>query len=802
MDGRANAAGAGRRSLSLVIPAYNEEAVIAQAVAEADEALARLGGDYEILVVDDGSRDGTAAAAAAAARDRPRVRLLRHAGNRGYAAALRTGFEAARGDLVAFTDADCQFDLADLASLVPLAAEYPLVVGYRIDRQDPALRRLVSRGYNLLVRTLFGTRVRDCDCALKVFRRDALVHLLPETSGFFVNTEMLTRARQLGYAVAEVGVRHRPRPRGTSKVSLGDVPRTLRTLLPFWWARVLFPGGRNESGCGRGELPPAAARFPGLLLLMLVAGLLLFARLRCPLLEPEEARYAEIPRQMLQEGHFLVPTLHGLPYYHKPPLMYWLVMASYALFGVHDWAARLVPCSAGLLTVLITYLWGRRALGPRAAFAGGMILCLSPRFIYLGRMLALDGLLALWVMGALAAAHLAVGAGRPRWGWWLLSAAGCGLALLTKGPVALVLIGVPVLAYQLLDPRAARPTLRGWLAYAGTALAVAAPWYVLVALGDPDFPAYFFWTHNVVRYLAPYDHVQPVWFYLPVLGLGMLPWALLLPGFLNFLGARAATLARDRSPALGFCLLAALTGLVFFSASGCKRAGYILPVFPPLALALGTYLELLVARRLVADAAAAESAALRATLLVLALGGGGGLVAVACGLLAPAAGLVLAVLAAGAALAVLRWGRGRPAGVSWGLCGTATFLVLLLAVHQILPGYARRFSLRGQVRRHLPLAADARLPVFCYPHRWDSVSFYLRRPDVRVYTPGQRRELVKDLRGRPGTLAFIKSDRSLGEVLRCLPPGLEFVPRGRRGTVTAGMIRPRAVVPDVLLAEN
>lgn len=102
-------------SVSLIIPAYNEANCISQAVAEADLALAELGGDYEIVVIDDGSSDGTAEVVATAARDRPRVRLLRHPANRGYGAALRKGFEAARFDRVAFTDADCQFDLRDLA---------------------------------------------------------------------------------------------------------------------------------------------------------------------------------------------------------------------------------------------------------------------------------------------------------------------------------------------------------------------------------------------------------------------------------------------------------------------------------------------------------------------------------------------------------------------------------------------------------------------------------------------------------------------------------------------------------------
>jgi dolichol-phosphate mannosyltransferase len=264
MAGRQRRLAEGGWRLSLVIPAYNEEASIAQAIVEANDALVGLVRAYEIIVVDDGSRDATAAAVAEVARDRPWVRLLRHPVNRGYGAALRTGFEAARYDLVAFTDADCQFYLADLASLLPLTEHYPLVAGYRIDRQDPWRRRMASRVYNLIVRLMLGTRVRDCDCALKVFRKEALAGLLPETRGFFVNAEMLTKARQIGYEVAEVGVRHRARLHGTSTVTLADIPRTLRTLFPFWWSHVLFAG--HSTALDQPTLPaplPSQAGTPG-----------------------------------------------------------------------------------------------------------------------------------------------------------------------------------------------------------------------------------------------------------------------------------------------------------------------------------------------------------------------------------------------------------------------------------------------------------------------------------------------------------------------------------------------------------
>jgi glycosyltransferase involved in cell wall biosynthesis len=229
-----------RIDLSLVMPAFNEATSIGDAVAEAHESLVGLGYEFEILVVDDGSTDATAEIVDDLAAFWPRVRVLSHEQNLGYGAALRTGFEAARYDLVAFTDADGQFYLDELDDLVPLTDEYPVVVGRRVQRQDPWRRRFLSRGYNLLARLFLGTGVRDCDCALKVFRRDALTDLLPDSTGFFVNTEMLCRARRLGWAVAEVGVRHKPRRRGTSKVSLIEVPRTFATLMRFWWQHVVW----------------------------------------------------------------------------------------------------------------------------------------------------------------------------------------------------------------------------------------------------------------------------------------------------------------------------------------------------------------------------------------------------------------------------------------------------------------------------------------------------------------------------------------------------------------------------------
>jgi 4-amino-4-deoxy-L-arabinose transferase-like glycosyltransferase len=823
-----------RWRLSLVMPVYNEEANICQAVAEACNALEELTSVREVLVVDDGSCDGTAALVAEMAKTWPQVRLLRHERNRGYGAALRTGFVAARFERVAFTDADCQFHLADLGRLLLLSDRYPLVVGWRETRQDAWRRRFLSRGYNLLTRVLLGTRVRDCDCALKVFHRDVLESIRPETNTFFVNAEMLTKACQQGLEVVEVGVRHRPRLRGTSKVSLCEVPRTLATLLPFWWSRVLFPGNptasvataflpsppKRGSGVGDGEegRSPhpqlhslASGKKEGLkrlgsgLLLLALASTLFFLRLRAPLLEPQEPRYAEIPRQMLAEGRLLMPVLHGQLYLDKPPLLYWLVMSSYALFGVHDWAARLVPGLAGVLTVLLTYWWGRRVVGERAGLVGALVLCLSAGFVYRQRMLNMDSLLCLWVTAALASAHTALTAGPVvRQRWWLLAAAACGLGLLTKGPVALVLILTPLVLYPRLEPRCARVSWRDWIAFVALALALAAPWYVAVMVQVPDFVHTFFWRHHVERFLTPFDHEKPVWFYLPGLLAGMLPWTLLLPGFLRFLSRRSLRSARRRPAGLGFLLLAALWCLLFFSASGCKRPAYILPAMPMLALALGCYLNVLVPRaRRTAGAGLLilwhwrSRAAWQATVLVLLLALGIVVLADVKQVIKPGPAIVLGTLA----VAALSRFTGR-CGVSWGVCAAVTFAVLGFGVYHLQPAYNRQFALRGHLRTDANLADRTRLPVVCYPQRWDSVSFYLPHADVRVYTLEQRRQLLVDLRSQPRTLLLVKSGKVLEDLLRELPDSVEFVARGRPGAVTAGWIRPRLEPPEAIYARR
>src|SRR5262249_22673151 len=157
-------------------------------------------------------------------------------------------------------------------------------------------------------------------------------------------------------------------------------------------------------------------------------------------------RYAEIPREMLQRGEWVVPYLQSEPYLDKPPLLYWLVMLSYQVFGVHAWSARLVPAIAVHACILLNYLIGRPSLGERPAYWGALVLGLAPCFVSVGRLLILDGLLTLWVSLALLSLFEALRAERLRWSWWLVGAIACGLGVLTKGPIILILVVPPLAA--------------------------------------------------------------------------------------------------------------------------------------------------------------------------------------------------------------------------------------------------------------------------------------------------------------------------------------------------------------------
>lgn len=227
--------------LAVVLPAYNEEDNIEKATQAALEAIAPLTDDYEVIIVDDGSVDETGAIADRLAADgEGHVRVIHHEGNKGYGAALRSGFLAARTPLVMYTDADLQFDVREVRYFIPHMRDHDVVIGFRIYRYDSVLRCLLSWVYNRIIFALFWLNVRDIDCAFKLFRREVFDTITIECNDFFVDAEIIARAMKAKLRIHQIGVRHYPRQAGHTTVRPGNIPRTLWTIFRMWW-RIQFP---------------------------------------------------------------------------------------------------------------------------------------------------------------------------------------------------------------------------------------------------------------------------------------------------------------------------------------------------------------------------------------------------------------------------------------------------------------------------------------------------------------------------------------------------------------------------------
>ena len=198
-------------SLSVILPAHNEEEVIATTVHTVIDTLSNWTIDHEVIVVDDGSQDHTGAILDTIASTHPCLKVIHHSVNQGYGAALVSGFEAASKDLAFFMDSDGQFDIHDLERFFPLIGAYDAVLGYRVDRQDTWMRKVNAWGWKILVGMVFGVYVRDVDCAFKLYPASFFRDHKLETRGAMINTEILYKFTRAGYSYTQVGVRHLPR---------------------------------------------------------------------------------------------------------------------------------------------------------------------------------------------------------------------------------------------------------------------------------------------------------------------------------------------------------------------------------------------------------------------------------------------------------------------------------------------------------------------------------------------------------------------------------------------------------------
>nr|WP_279343802.1 glycosyltransferase family 39 protein [Variovorax terrae] len=307
-----------------------------------------------------------------------------------------------------------------------------------------------------------------------------------------------------------------------------------------------------------------------------------------PLAVPDEGRYGEIGRWMLQSGDWLAPRLNGIPFFHKPPYLYWLEAASLAVFGAQVWAVRLVPALHAGLMLLALYLAGRSIAGERVARRAALMLGTSLAFLIGGQYVNHDMLVAAWIGVAIWCFGLAFMHGeRPHANLARLGFVACALGVLSKGLIGLVLPGLALFLWLLWTRQFRKLLYLPWLSGLALFALIAVPWFVLAEQRFPGMLAYLFGTQQFGRYTATtFNNARPWWFYLLCLLVLLFPWVFFALYQAKVQVRRSSdaivSVASKNGVSLCWIWLAAIIG--FFSIPNSKLIGYALPVIPPLAL--------------------------------------------------------------------------------------------------------------------------------------------------------------------------------------------------------------------------
>ncbi len=531
---------------------------------------------------------------------------------------------------------------------------------------------------------------------------------------------------------------------------------TLDSLLVSEIARSADSSPALDAQSARHE-PTTSIAYDVAAIVALATGIFFFHLGSFGLWEPDEARYAEIAREMLQSGNAIVPHLNYVAYVEKPPLLYWLTTLSFWIFGVSEFAARLPVALSAIAGILATYFFALRAFGRRHAILAGAILATTPLYAVMAQVITTDMLLTALVTIATFSFYLDWKEG-GRWGW--IAYVAMGLAVMTKGPVG---AAIPILTMVVFLGwnRELGGAIRRFHAIPGLALTIliAAPWFVAMTIREPGFFDFYFVGEHLRRVFdADYSHREAVYFYIPVLALGLLPWSLLVP----FLTWRSA----PRNPARRFCVVAAGVTIVAFSCASAKLIPYVLPAVAPLAVLIADGLISCAwpERGSRAELRSPDSRILIESGPMLALMGAGVMIAAIAApqfrtpyiqAARPAMYAIAAILLSGGAITTSMFMTQRTAA---GLGA----IVVTLAFALIAGGWARLETEPMRSYADLSRAIAQKAPdatIICYHRYVQSLPFYNRR---RVILVGGRTELDFGARHDPDMREwFLNNDEQM-----------------------------------------
>lgn len=458
--------------------------------------------------------------------------------------------------------------------------------------------RATKSASDQLSRLLMRTGKTESRPGIVVFRSEVFQDLVKADIQAEATEELIAYCRSDMRTIAEAKL-----------LSSNDTHKSFVTLKPvliaaskrlrFWWNTIAFPQRRETSPTN-----PDSWKSKQWLVafgIMLLASLMFFTNLGYPLLEPDEARNAQLGLNVYQTGEWMSLMVDGDYYWDKPPLQAWMTAASYHLFGPSEFAAR-VPCAVtSLVCVLSILLLGSRLFGFRTASVAAIALILSGGFTVVARYITMDASLCCFATVMFLAILLATQRTCNSFhkGWLVLAGIACGMGLLVKGPVIAVIVVPPVMMMGWLQEKSFNTNPRFWFCLFAPAVLIATPWFLATSIVHPEFIEYFFWKHHVVRFADAFNHEQPWWFYLPVVLMMTYPAVFLLPQLFRLLSSSDRESRREFGSSFGPMLIYVLWIVGFFSLSEAKLPTYILPSVPILCLLMGRTVDLVLGDQLV-----------------------------------------------------------------------------------------------------------------------------------------------------------------------------------------------------------
>jgi len=577
---------------SVIIPFYNEAENLSTLLSELRQVMDSLGAPYEILLVDDESKDQTQALLLEKASSWPECRVFQFEQNSGQSSALYFGMKKALGEIFIILDGDGQNDPADIPTLIALQKnqQADMAIGVRANRKDSLLRRTMSRFANAIRSRFLGDGVQDTGCAIKVLKREVSESFIPLKTLYSFMPALAVAA---GFCVVQHAVNHRPRLKGKSNYGLMVMSwRPLVDMVGMWWfinRRCRTRHGVVPAVAAPTKLTSKSSAWKKFLVVcVLILPFFVFLGTR-GLNEPDEGRYAEIGREMLVSGEWMTPKLNGLPHFQKPPIIYWATAASLKIFGFNEVGARLPSTFAAFGILAMTAWIASMMFGRSLVLPSIVILSSSILFFALARFLTPDMLMSFFIVSSIAFLVKAMKSREGTWLWFMGFFIAMGLGFLTKGPMAWIVPASVALALQVGSDKNGSRFSIPWIKGLILTLIISISWFVIMIRSYPQLLDYFVGYEFIQRFGSNvHGRSKPFWYFIPVFVGGFLPWVFFVPSMMKRFWERARLplpLNVNHWLLMGWII----PPFIILSLSGSKLLTYLLPLFPAFALGLAIY---------------------------------------------------------------------------------------------------------------------------------------------------------------------------------------------------------------------